>query len=87
MKRTKGFSYDTETDMDVIKHIKKQPHEANYIWGLVRQDMNEDSDINIKKLVKRYVEEILKEKNIPKVRPNGKPIAKMIDVQQLLNIN
>lgn len=63
MKKTKGFAYDTEKDKDVIEYIEKQPVQNQYIWGLVRADMNK-SDSNIKDLVKKYVEELLKDKDI-----------------------
>ena len=56
MKKTKGFSYNTETDMDVINHIRKQPHQANYILELIRADMFESKNTNIEEIVKRYVE-------------------------------
>lgn len=62
MKKVKGFSYDTEKDKDIIEHLQKQPNQSQYIWSLVRQDMGKDNDIE--KLVKMYVEEILKSKNI-----------------------
>lgn len=63
MKKVKGFSYDTEKDKDVIEYIQKQPHQANYIWNLVRKDMQSNND-QIEDMVRKYVEKILKEKNI-----------------------
>lgn len=63
MKKIKGFSYDTEKDKDVIQYIEKQPHQANYIIELIRKDMSNKND-KIEELVKKYVKEILKDKNI-----------------------
>lgn len=57
MKKTKGFSYDTNKDMDVINHIEKQPHQANYILSVIRSDMSKPKD-EIQILVKKYVEEL-----------------------------
>lgn len=79
MKKVKGFTYDTEKDKDVIEYIEKQPNQSRYIWNLVRQDMNKNS---LKNLVRQYVEEILKEKNI---KLDQKSITKN-DIAQLLNI-
>lgn len=82
MKRTKGFAYDTETDKDVIEHIEKQPIQNKYIWDLVRSDMNK-SDDNIEELVKKYVEKILKDKNL---EVNSKSKIELDNVMDLLNI-
>mgnify|MGYP001159188863 CR=1 FL=1 len=82
MKRTKGFAYDTETDKDVIEHIEKQPIQNKYIWDLVRSDMNK-SDDNIEELVKKYVEKILKGKNL---EVNSKSKIELDNVMDLLNI-
>lgn len=79
MKKVKGFTYDAEKDKDVIEYIEKQPNQSRYIWNLVRQDMNKNS---LKNLVRQYVEEILKEKNI---KLDQKSITKN-DIAQLLNI-
>lgn len=79
MKKVKGFTYDTEKDKDVIEYIEKQPNQSRYIWNLVRQDMNKNS---LENLVRQYVEEILKEKNI---KLDQKSITKN-DIAQLLNI-
>lgn len=79
MKKVKGFTYDTEKDKDVIEYIEKQPNQSRYIWNLVRQDMNKNS---LENLVRQYVEEILKEKNI---KLDQKSITKN-DIVQLLNI-
>ena len=62
MKKIKGFSYDTQKDMDAIDHIAQQPHQANYILNLVRDDMVEK--ISMEDLVKMYVREYCKEMNI-----------------------
>lgn len=61
--KVKGFSYHIEKDIDVIEYIKKQPNEANYIIGLIRSDMNK-TDNDIEALVKKYVEELLRDKSI-----------------------
>lgn len=79
----KGFSYHIIRDADVIEHIKKQPNEANYIIGLIRADMNEPDDIEL--LVKKYVEELLKNKNIKLDNKKEGNISKD-SVADLLNI-
>lgn len=61
MKKIKGFIYDTEKDKDIIEHIEKQPHQANYILNLVKKDMNKKNN-EIEHLVKKYVNELLKNK-------------------------
>lgn len=83
MKKVKGFSYDTEKDKDVIEHIEKQPHQANYIIGLVKKDMNNKND-KIEELVKKYVKEMLEDKNI-ELKENNNKISKN-DIMDLLNI-
>ncbi len=83
MKKIKGFSYDTEKDKDVIEYIKRQPHQANYILNLVREDMNKQNN-EIEILVKRYVSEILKEKNIEVEDKKDNTITKE-NVMDLLN--
>lgn len=83
MKKVKGFSYNTEKDMDAIRYIEKQPHQANYIIGLVRADMNKVDDIEL--LVKKYVEKILKEKNIKVDNKKVDNISKD-DIINLLNV-
>jgi len=83
MKKVKGFSYDTEKDKDVIEHIEKQPHQANYIIELIRKDMNNKND-EIEELVKKYVKEILKNKNI-ELKENNNRVSKD-DVMDLLSI-
>lgn len=83
MKKVKGFSYDTEKDKDVIEHIEKQPHQANYIIELIRKDMNNKND-KIEELVKKYVKEILKNKNI-ELKENNNRVSKD-DVMDLLSI-
>ncbi len=82
MKRTKGFAYDTEVDRDVIEHIEKQPIQNKYIWDLVRADMNK-SDNNIEELVRKYVEKILKDKNL---EVNNKSKIELDSVMDLLSI-
>lgn len=82
MKKTKGFSYDSEVDKDVIEHIEKQPVQNKYIWGLVRADMNK-SDNDIEKLVKKYVEKILKDKNL---EIDNRSKIELDNVLELLNI-
>ncbi len=75
MKRVKGFSYDTEKDKDVIDYIEKQPHQANYILNLIRNDMcKKDNDIEI--LVRKYVEDILKDKSIKTTDNKNNKISK-----------
>ena len=83
MRKIKGFSYNTERDMDVIKHIEKQPHQARYIIGLVRMDMGKVSDVEL--LVRKYVEEILKDRNINIDSKKVDNISKD-DIANLLNI-
>lgn len=83
MKKVKGFSYDTEKDMDIIKHIEKQPHQANYIINLVRKDIQQNSN-EIENIVRKCVEKILKDKNI-EIKSNENSINKN-DINQLLNI-
>lgn len=80
MRRVKGFSYDTERDKDVIEHIGKQPNQCQYVWGLVRKDMGKKD--NIKEIVKKYVEEILKNKNVE----IKNTIVSKKDINQLLDI-
>lgn len=81
MKRTKGFVYDTERDKDVIEHIESQPIQSKYIWDLVRADMNKVDDIE--ELVKKYVEKILKDKNL---EVDNKNKIELNSVMDLLNI-
>mgnify|MGYP000995002691 CR=1 FL=1 len=83
MKKVKGFSYDTEKDMDIIKHIEKQPHQANYIINLVRKDIQQNSN-EIENIVRKCVKKILKDKNI-EIKSNENSINKN-DINQLLNI-
>lgn len=84
MKKIKGFSYDTEKDKDVIDYIEKQPHQAKYIWNLVRDNMNQ-FDNEIENLVRKYIKEILKEKNIDINRTQEIKVTEK-DISQLLNI-
>lgn len=65
MRKTKGFSYDPEKDMDVIKHINKQQNGSQYIWDLVRKDMKSQEN-NIEHIVKKYIEKYLKNFEIKK---------------------
>jgi len=62
MRKTKGFSYDPEKDRDIINHINKQPNGSQYIWELVRKDMNSNS---IEEIVKQQIEKYLHGINIP----------------------
>lgn len=34
------FSFNNETDKDIIKHIKSQKNKQGYIKQLIREDMN-----------------------------------------------
>jgi hypothetical protein len=61
MRKTKGFSYDPETDQDVIIHIDEQQNGSQYIWSLVRADMSENS---IENIVKRQIEKYLQDHEI-----------------------
>lgn len=82
MKKIKGFSYDTEADMDVIEHIEKQPLQNKYILDLVRADMNK-TDNYIEDIVKKYVEKVLKDKSV-KIESADK--IELNSVMDLLNI-
>lgn len=82
MKKVKGFSYDTEKDKDVIEYIEKQPHQANYIWNLVRKDMCK-TESEIEELVKKYIEKYLKDKKID-IKEESK--ISFDDVKNLLNL-
>lgn len=82
MKKTKGFSYDTEIDADVIEHIEKQPLQNKYILDLVRADMNK-SESDIEEIVKKYVEKVLKDKN---VKVEDRKRIELDSVMDLLNI-
>lgn len=84
MKKVKGFVYHTKKDIDVIKYIEKQPHQSNYIWNLVREDMNKKHN-KIEELVRKYVEKILKEKNIDINKSHEVKVTDS-DISQLLNI-
>lgn len=57
MTKVKGFGYHVIDDADVIAHIDKQPNKSRYIWDLVRKDMSEldDIDIKIKKCIEKYL--------------------------------
>lgn len=85
MKKTKGFSYDTEKDMDVINHIEKQPHQANYILELVRSDMFKLKDTDIEKMVKKYVREYCESLNLSskEVEENKIGIGNVMDLLNL----
>ena len=78
MIKVKGFGYDTEKDKNVIEHIQKQPHQANYIWSLVRQDMNKES---IEEIVRKQIEKYLENMNLTK-----KEETVSIDTEEVLNI-
>lgn len=82
MKKVKGFSYDTEKDKDVIEYIEKQPHQANYIWNLVRKDMCK-TESEVEELVKKYIEKYLKDKKID-IKEESK--ISFDDVKNLLNL-
>lgn len=83
MQRVKGFSYDDELDKDVIEQIEKQPHQANYIKGLVRADMYKKEGDDIEFLVKKYVEEILKDK---KFKSYDEKSIELDSVMDLINL-
>ena len=84
MKKIKGISYDTVEDRDVVDHIAKQPLQNKYVWDLVRADMNK-TDKDIEEIVKKYVEEILKDGNIKMKDKESVNISKN-DVMDLLKI-
>lgn len=84
MNKTKGFNYDTEKDMDVIRHIAKQPNQSQYILDLVRKDMaNKNSFENT---IEKYVIKILRDKNIKVTENNSEIKINKKDINQLLNI-
>lgn len=57
MRKTKGFSYNPEKDNDVINHIDIQQNGSQYIWNLVRKDMEQnDIEIIIKKQIEKYLQ-------------------------------
>lgn len=83
MKKVKGFGYDTVKDADVIAHIKKQPHEGQYIINLVRKDMNKE-EINketIKKIIRKEIEKYLEGLNL-----ETKPPIPEIDTEEIMKI-
>lgn len=82
MNKTKGFSYDTEKHMDIINHIEKQPHQANYIIELVRADMYKSGN-DIEELVKKYVKKYCKE--VDSKEEDGTEIG-IDSVMDLLNL-
>lgn len=84
MKKVKGFSYNTEKDKDVIEYIEKQPHQANYILNLIRKDMNKKNN-ELEYLVKKYVEELLKDKKMT-IKTNQNDNITKENVMDLLNI-
>jgi hypothetical protein len=58
VRKTKGFSYDPEIDKDVINHIDSQQNGSQYVWGLVRADMSENSIENIvNRQIKKYLQD------------------------------
>ena len=67
MNKTKGFSYDPEKDMDVINHIEKQPHQANYILSVIRSDMSKQKEESLEAIIERCVEKLLKNKKKAKI--------------------
>ena len=83
MKNTKGFSYDTEKHMDVINHIEKQPHQANYIIELVRADMYKIGN-DIEELVKKYVKKYCKEVDSKEAEDTGIGIDSVMDLLNLV---
>lgn len=56
MRKTKGFSYDPETDKDVMEHIDKQQNGSQYVWDLVRRDIKEN---DIEEVIRRQIEKYL----------------------------
>lgn len=80
--KTKGFSYHIENDRDTIKHIENQPNQSSYILNLVRKDMDGD---NLELIVKKYVEELLENKEIKSVNKKANNISKD-NIVDLLNI-
>lgn len=59
MLKVKGFSYDTDSDKDVIAFIDSKPKgsRSQYVWHLVRKDMNSESiESIIKKEIEKYLE-------------------------------
>lgn len=63
MRVVKGFGYNPIKDSDVIEYIDNQPLPNNqYIWGLVRKDMEGLNEIEIK--IKEYVDECLRKYEI-----------------------
>lgn len=83
MKKTKGFSYDSEIDIDVIEHINKQPRQGQYIIDLIRKDMNEPDQIEL--IVRNYVDKLLKERQIKIDNKKEGSISKN-DITALLNL-
>lgn len=82
--KIKGFSYHIVNDADAINYIEKQPNQSSYILELVRNDMN--CGLNeIESLVKKYVKDMLKERNFEHSQYNNTKATKQ-DISQLLNI-
>lgn len=78
MKKVKGFSYDTEKDKDLIEHIGKQPNYSQYIWSLVRKDMNKES---IESLIQKEIQ-----KYLDKFEINSQENEAEIDSNEVINI-
>lgn len=86
MRKVKGFSYHVKDDEEVIKYIESQPNQSQYIWNLVREDMNKSKDSKkIEQLVKKYVEKTLKDKEI-EIKQNKSNKINKKEIDQLLNI-
>jgi len=81
MRKTKGFSYDPKKDWDVINHINKQPNGSQYVWNLVRKDMQEN---DIEEIIKKQIEKYLQEINLP-AGTKSINISKT-DIEDILNL-
>lgn len=56
MRKTKGFSYDDEKDLDVINYLDAKHDFSGYIKQLIRDDMNKN---DIRTIIDERIEEYM----------------------------
>lgn len=84
MKKVKGFSYDVFKEKRVIDHIDKQPNKSQYIWDLVRKDIDNEKN-KIENMVFNCIEKYLQNNDI-KIKGKQKKNISVSEVSELINI-
>lgn len=80
MKKVKGFSFNTETDKNLLDHLNNQPNQSNYIKELIRKDMQDNS---IEEIIKRHIQDYLENMDI---KADKKEETVSIDTDEVMNI-